>query len=138
MQNLYDCTVRLSGSMLNEVRRVGVTAAEIKVLKAVHTGPETGVEVVHSIVRSKPASVDRDDFEERARLEEEYGGAVSKMEHIKRLDALLGHETVPLPQSVMGVDALPSAKGGRRAKVEKAPEPKPEPEPADVEEPEFT
>lgn len=132
MQNMYDCTVRLSGSMLNEVRRVGVTASEIKVLKALHTGPETGVEVVHSIVRSKPASVDRDDFEERERLQFQYGAALSKLEHVKRLDALLGHETVPLPQSVMGVDALPAAKGGRRAKVEKAPEPEP------VEEPEFT
>lgn len=130
---LYDCTVRLSGSMLNEVRKAGVTAAEIQVLRALHQGNDAGVEAIRDIVPTK--HVDRTDAEERARLEDIYATAVASHEHIKSLQMILGHATAPLPQSVPGVDNLPAPRSGRRAKVEPKVEPKVEaPEPIKEEE----
>lgn len=126
MQQLYNCTVRLNGSMKNEVRMADVTASEIKVLKLIHNGPETGVEVVYNIVRA--GTVDRDDDEERQRLEETYGRALAKIEHVKTLTQVLGHETVPLPQTIRGVDTLPPPKTGKRA-APRPPAPEPDPEP---------
>lgn len=126
MQQLYNCLVRLGGSMKNEVRKDGVTASEIKVLKLIHNGPETGVEVVYNVTRA--GTVDRDDDEERQRLEETYGRALAKIEHVKTLAQVLGHETVPLPQTIRGVDTLPPPKAGKRAAPRQpAPEPAPEP-----------
>lgn len=102
---LYECVVRLNGQMTNEVRKFDVTAAEIFVLKHIHNGAESGVDVVHSI---KPTGhVEREDHAERRRLQEEY-----------RIDLtpLFGHAAAPLPQSVPGVDSLPPPKKGKRAK----------------------
>lgn len=113
---LYDCTVRLSGSMYNEVPKVGVTAAEIAVLKAIHQAPDAGVEAVINIKAGE--NVRRDDHEERQRLEETYGPALARIEHIRNLSAILGHATVPLPKTIPGVDALPPPKSGKRARVE--------------------
>lgn len=127
MQQLYDCTVRLGGSMKNEVRMTDVTAAEIQVLKVVHNGAETGVDVVHKIERKGQAK--RDDYDERARLSDMYGRALAKLDPARSIDQLFGHETVPLPQTVRGVDALPPPKTGRRAQAPKA-EAAPEAEPA--------
>lgn len=134
---LYDCTVRLGGSMLNEVRKDGVTAAEIQVLRMIHSGGDSGVEVVKDITPTK--HVDRDDLTERARLEGLYGRAVASHENIRTLQAILGHSTAPLPQSVPGVDNLPAPKSGRRAgpgrpKADSAPEPEKQPEPISEEE----
>lgn len=126
MQQLYNCLVRLGGSMKNEVRMADVTASEIKVLKLIHNGPETGVEVVYNITRA--GTVDRDDDEERQRLEETYGRALAKIEHVKTLTQVLGHETVPLPQTIRGVDTLPPPKTGKRA-ASRQPAPEPDPEP---------
>ena len=112
---LYDCTVRLNGSLYNEVPKSGVTAAEIAVLKAIHQGPDVGTQSVHNIRPTK--HVDRENYDERMRLEQIYGPAVAKHEHIKTLTALFGHVTAPLPQTVPGVDSLPPPKEGRRAKV---------------------
>jgi hypothetical protein len=132
MQQLYNCVVRLGGSMKNEVRKDGVTASEIKVLKIIHNGPETGVEVVYNIARA--GTVDRDDYEERERLEETYGRALAKIEHVKTLTQVLGHETVPLPQTIRGVDTLPPPKTGKRAAPR---QPAPEPDPEPINEAEF-
>jgi hypothetical protein len=129
MQQLYNCVVRLNGSMKNEVRLSDVTAAEIQVLKAIHNSVDAGVEVVYNIVRA--GKVDRDDYEERERLTATYGRALAKIEGIKSLATLVGHETVPLSQSIRGVDTLAPPKTGRRAKPE-APAPEPEPEAIDA------
>lgn len=131
---LYTCTVRLNGSMLNEVQKTDVTAAEIRVLKAIHSGPETGIEVITNIKAT--GRVDRDDDAERERLRSTYGEALSKKEHgPKTVEAMIGWDGTPLPQSVPGVDSLPAPKAGRRAaKVE---QPEPEIPPEQVEEPEF-
>lgn len=110
---LYNCTVRLSGSMLNEVVKTGVTAAEIKVLRAIHTGAEAGVDAIHKIEAT--GRVDRTDEEERARLVEEYGEGIANIENIKSISNILGFEGNPLPKTVPGVDSLPPPKTGRRA-----------------------
>ena len=134
---LYECTVRLGGSMTNEVPKVDVTAAEIQVLRAIHQGVDAGVD---AIIRIKPTRhVDRDDMEERERLQRIYGRALAGNDAIRSLQTILGHHTAPLPQSVPGVDNLPAPKTGRRAKVEKpAPEPEPEKDPEPINEEEFS
>jgi hypothetical protein len=133
---LYTCTVRLNGSMLNEVQKTDVTAAEIKVLKAIHTAPDAGVE---SIIKIAPTrSVDRSDDEERARLDEIYGEAVVNNERIRSLDRVLGFEGTPLPKTINGVDSLPPPKSGRRApKVDQVVEQAPDPDPEPIQEGEF-
>lgn len=110
---LYDCTVRLNGSTLNEVPKYGVSAAEIKVLRAIHSGPETGVEVITNIKAAK--RVDRSDEDERASLKHNYEPALLKIEHIGSFEKVLGWEGTPLPQTVNGVDSLPPPKTGKRA-----------------------
>lgn len=110
---LYNCTVRLNGSMLNEVPKFDVSAAEIKVLKAIHSGPETGVDVVHNIKASR--RVEREDDEERANLKFTYEPALLKIEHIGSFEKVLGWDGTPLPQTVNGVDSLPPPKTGKRA-----------------------
>lgn len=113
---LYSCIVRLNGEMKNEVFKSDVTAAEIKVLKAIHTPVDAGVESIHSI--KSATRVDRDDDEERDRLREIYGEGLSKNGRIGSLERILGFEGTPLPQVVQGVDSLPAPKAGRRAKTE--------------------
>lgn len=77
---------------------------------------------------TRAGTVDRDDDEERQRLEETYGRALAKIEHVKTLTQVLGHETVPLPQTIRGVDTLPPPKTGKRA-APRPPAPEPDPEP---------
>jgi hypothetical protein len=132
---LYECTVRLNGSMHNEVHKADVTAAEIVVLRAIHENPEAGVD---AILRIKPTKhVDRDDMEERQRLEAIYGAGVANNERLRSLNNLLGHHTAPLPQTVPGVDSLPAPKTGRRARVAKVESEMPADEPEPIEESEF-
>lgn len=110
---LYTCTVRLNGSMLNEVQKTDISAAEVKVLKAIHTQPEAGVDSIHKIVATR--RVDRSDEEERANLEMQYGEAIASNARIQSLDRILGFEGTPLPQTINGVDTLPPPKSGKRA-----------------------
>lgn len=98
---LYECILRLNGSLYNEVRKTDVTAAEIAVLKALHQGAEAGGDVITNIKPTK--IVRREDLEERERLNNLYGGALAKREHLRSLNNILGHETVPLPQKIAGV-----------------------------------
>lgn len=127
---LYECTVRLSGSLYNEVRKTDVTAAEIAVLKAIHQNPESGTEAITNIKPTK--IINRDDYEERQRLENLYGEGLAKNERIRSLTAILGHETVPLPQTIPGLTA-PVAK--TRRKSEPAPVAAPVPVAAPAEDP---
>jgi len=105
---LYTGTIRLSGSLFNEVKKDDLTAPEITVLKRIHGG-----DAIHGIVANK--HVDRDDAQERARLHNIYGRALARIKNVGTLDALLGPEGVPLAKSVPGVDSLPAPKTGRRA-----------------------
>ena len=131
---LYSCIVRNSGSMLNEVPKYNVTAAEIAVLRAIHQGPEAGVEAIREI---KATGQDkRTDREERARLEDIYGAGLRTNERLRNLDAILGHASAPLPDRIEGVNAAPPPRSGRRAKVEPVTVAPADEEPA--EEPEFT
>ncbi len=49
---LYDCKVRLSGSVLNEVPRTNVSAAEIFVLRGIH-GEDAVVDITDAKIRQK-------------------------------------------------------------------------------------
>lgn len=110
---LYKCVLRLNGSLHNEVPKNDVTAAEIQVLKAIHQGPETGVDAV---VRIQPTrKVDRSDQEERARLQDLYGASVARNPRLRSLNDILGHPSVPLPRVVPGVaESEPEPSAGKR------------------------
>ena len=112
---LYECTVRLGGSMHNEVLKQDVSAAEIIVLQAIHAGAETGVPVVHKI---KPTRItNRTDLDERKRIEDIYGVGLANVK--SGVEKLFGHHMTPLPDRVAGVDPAPPTTG-RRAKVKPA------------------
>lgn len=66
---LYDCKVRLQGEVKDEVRKYGVTAAEIKVLRRIH-GDDAVLEIADN------GAADRNEHEERERLEAVYGDKI--------------------------------------------------------------
>lgn len=66
---LYSCTVRLSGSLYNEVPKTDVTAAEIFIMRVLHG--EDAVVQVYETGKNKATQTD-----ERARLEEVYGNGL--------------------------------------------------------------
>lgn len=109
---LYNATVRVGGSLFNEVPMAEVTAAEIEVLRRIH-----GNDAVTRIVASKE-DTKRDDETERARLQRIYGRALLTIKGAGTLDAVLGTRGVPLPKSVPGVDNAPAPKRGRPAKAD--------------------
>jgi len=108
---LYNATVRVGGSLFNEVPKFGVTAAEIEVLRRVHGGDS----VVRIVARGEDK---RDDETERARLQRVYGRALLTIKGAGTLDAVLGTRGVPLPKTVPGVDSAPAPKRGRPAKAD--------------------
>lgn len=63
---IHTCKVRLQGEVKDEVQKIGVTSAEIRVLKHIH-GEDSVVEVRAS------GNVDRDEAQERVRLGDVYG-----------------------------------------------------------------
>ncbi len=67
---LYNAMVRIGGSKLNEIPKVGLTAGEIIVLKQVHGGDDAVFDI-------KPTRMDRRAHaDERKRLEDRYGAEV--------------------------------------------------------------
>lgn len=65
---VYDCVVRLAGELNNEVPKVGVTAAEVYILRSIHGSD--------AVVRIEPRGMDRRDHKtERDRLAQRYGEA---------------------------------------------------------------
>lgn len=66
---LHSCKVRLNGNVNDEVRKIGVTTAEVRVLKEMH-GDEAVLEVVMT------GRTARSEAEERSRLEQHYGEKV--------------------------------------------------------------
>lgn len=98
MFKLYDCKVRLGGSVLNEVPKTGITAPEIEVYRAIH-GSDAVVDV------KLAGQVKRSDRDERARIEDLFapagalGDVVAKK---KRMIAdLFGHASNPLPKELV-------------------------------------
>lgn len=94
---LYDCKVMLSGSRDNEVRKEGVTAAEIMILRVLH-GPDAVVDIQPKEMDKRPHG------EERRRLFEVYVGAGEnenlggfQAERAKVLQGLFGPAHNPLP-----------------------------------------
>lgn len=127
---LYSCKVRLEGSLYNEVRKIGVTAAEIQLLRLLHSlNPEAENEdgtdenlidesVVGDIVFT--GEVDRTDAQERSRLTELYGPALKRFDSIKNIKGVFG-VGVPLPAFVPDENVKSAPK--KRAPKKKA-EPK--------------
>ena len=111
----YDCKVQLNGSRNNAVRKRGVTAAEIAILRHIHGTSPNGAAAVVDI---KPAgNVSRTETIERARLANRYSHG--EMRGPALVKDVLGVAGVPLPQYVPGVDD-PEDDG---AMAEAAPEP---------------
>jgi hypothetical protein len=97
---LYDCTVRLNGSLLHSVRKYGVTAAEIVVLRYIHGQSENANDPVTDIVAAGEAR--RADAQERARLSSIYRNGEEPGPVL--VNRLLGVAGVPLPLYVAGFD----------------------------------
>ncbi len=95
---LYSCKLRLNGSVLNEVPKDEVTAAEIEMLRGLHGSD--------AIVNTKGAgSVERSDADERARV---YSMFINPLlDAPPRLKAknemfstLFGHKSQPMPKTL--------------------------------------
>lgn len=92
---LYDCKVRLGGSVMNEVRKAGITAAEVVVLRLLH-----GDDAVADIV--EVGDVKREGKVERERLYRAYASPDANSEEVVKsrladIRGALGFDTVPLP-----------------------------------------
>lgn len=106
MFDLYSCKVRIGGSVLNEVPKVGVTAPEVEVLRFIH-----GSDAVADLKRI--GEVKRTDREERARLEGIYASAATSMgdslvRKKRMFTELFGHVSNALPKTAEAVVAAPS------------------------------
>lgn len=112
---LYECKVRLGGSVADEVRKPAVTAAEISVLQSIH-GDDAVVEVkeiaavaTNNIPGHPRYGEKRTEDDERDRLEALYGEPL--------VGRLFGARTKRM--SDLSVDAEPLP---RRTRVEKKPD----------------
>lgn len=120
---LYNCQVRLANSPFNMVRKRGVTAPEVVVLRHVH-GEEAVVDV------ELAGEVKRTDREERERLHNIYTPALKKRDPAKgfanSLGAIFGVGT-PLPVHLPDVEAnvVEPEASIRRHRVAPAKEPAP-------------
>lgn len=112
---LYNCKVRLHGSVLHEVRKEDVTASEIEVLRAIH-GPDAVVDITHT-GRSDRS---RTDVFERDRLNHEYGVGLSAREDLKSLNGIFG-VAGKLPEALHGVEHVAAPKA-KRVKAEPVPQ----------------
>jgi hypothetical protein len=103
----FNAKVRLSGSTQNEVRKEGLTAPEVILLRRIH-----GEDAVLELERGP--DVARDDYEERQRLQAVYG---ESKQVAKLVQDLFGAEFTPLPKTVPGVDLaeLPKADADKAA-----------------------
>lgn len=84
----YSCKIRLNDNLQNEVRKSGVTAAAIVVLRALHGGEGSVVDLeIDGETKSSDSEI-RDD------LVREYGA--------RKVQETLGVSGVPLPQEIVG------------------------------------
>lgn len=121
---LYDCKVRLKGSLYNEVHKSGVSAAEIMLLRLIHGGAVDDMDAVVEIKPSEDAEGKRlpeseiNDHDERARLQTLYGTALETREDIKNVNGVFGPASA-LPQIVTGLqdNTVKPDKKPRRTRV---------------------
>lgn len=101
---LYSVKINLAGSLLNQVRKDHVTAAEIVLLRAVH-GDDAVNEITHT------ANVNRSDRAERARLSKMYTKTSPKgtKRGAELVREFLGIESQALPDEVPEIALKPRA-----------------------------
>jgi len=86
----YDAAVRLSGKTHHEVAKAGLSAAEITILRTLH-GDD-------AVVRIRERTNDKSPHgEERAKLHQRYGLALSRLNPPTSMNVLFGPEHVKLP-----------------------------------------
>lgn len=110
--HLYNCKVRLNGSLYNEIPKSGVTAAEIIVLRVMH-GDDAVVDIVHA-GEKKLSSV-----QVRGELSLMYGKALRTIEGVGSLNGIFG-VAGELPASLPGFE--PEKKKPAKAAAAKLPE----------------
>ena len=96
---LYDCKLRLAGAVTNEVLKLGVSAAEIEIMREIH-GSDSVLDIKH-VGESRLTSP-----QERARLENIYANPeqLSAQNLKKKQDMmrnLFGHPRIPLPDDLV-------------------------------------
>lgn len=96
---LYKCKVRLGGSVMNEVRKDSVTAAEVEILRAFH-GSDAVIEIVETGEDKKRTSA-----AERERLYGLYANQSDNMaeayeKKMRKIRDLFGHDRLPLPDAL--------------------------------------
>lgn len=113
---LYNCKVRLHGSLYNEVRKDSITAAEIAVLRIIH-GQEGGIDAVTDIEHTGRKNTSVTDAALRDYLNQEYGPGLAAIDGVKNLNGVFGVAGA-LPKHLEGVDHV-SAKtyDARKAKA---------------------
>jgi hypothetical protein len=122
---LYSCKLRLDGSVLNEVPKYEVTAAEIEMLRGLHGSD--------AIINIKDAgSVERSDAEERARVYSMFiNPLLDAPPRVKAknemFSTLFGHKSQPMPKTLEAdetiediVDEKPVAPPIRRTRATQA------------------
>jgi hypothetical protein len=94
---LYQCKVRLGGSVLNEVPKFNITPAEIMMLRLLHGGDDAVVDI-----RETGEDRKRSNDGERARLRHAYASAIAKTERgqLDPIMQLFGPDHLPLPTAV--------------------------------------
>jgi hypothetical protein len=99
---LYTAKIRIGGSRDHEVVKHNLTGAEMKLLEAIHEGPQ-GHPVVVDIKHT--GNVTRSDAKERARLADIYSkGELTENRGEKMISALFGVAGVPLPQEYVATE----------------------------------
>ena len=103
---LYNCKVRLGGSVTNEVRKSDVSAPEIMLLREMH-----GADAIGDLVKTR---VDRrSSDEERERIGAAYlhpgkHNAETLKIKIAMMRALFGHDAAALPAKLPDDDNIPA------------------------------
>ncbi len=99
----YNIKLRINGSLLHEVIRQKVPAAEVMLLNALHGGNA----VVSVTEAGEKAFSPRDHRTERRRLEDKYGQGGQKRSAIEAIRSLFGSVAGALPESVDMADLTP-------------------------------
>lgn len=96
---LYECKVRLGGSLLNEVRKHDQTAADVIMLRSLH-GEDAVLDVKHT------GSVERTSAAQRQIMQENYGTGVfdSSTSGASHMQRVFGPFGMALPVHLDGVE----------------------------------
>lgn len=109
--HLYNCKVRLAGSLYNEVPKTGITAAEIIVLRTIH-GDDAVADIVPAGEEKKTS------VQLRGELSLMYGKALRTIDEIKSINGIFG-VAGELPEHLPGF--APEKKGKAKAEAKPAP-----------------